>query len=266
MSDVPPPTALDFALVAGAIYGKYLGDPAPLPSVGDWVITSKDPTTSFAGFKGGLYIRSRRGVTDVIAAICGTEGFAGGGRDVETDLGFGGIIGGAVLMAMAPGTAIKAKLFIANQSAHAIALANRAKALAQSINKGRPFVTGHSLGGGLAQIAAAYSGVRAVTFNPAACTGAFAGIEAAYKRGGGSVVNFPVEGDLINGTSAVGDFLGDYIMLGRHDRPNKGACHSIAKTAEQMAVGCFQGVGAMNPFWFVGRGPMLIAPNSGRLG
>ena len=248
-------TALDFARLSHGIYGDQTGGRPPA-NVGTWSIANSSPDTSFAGFKGALYQRGNGRGVDIIATICGTEI---GPRDLITDAGFDGVGIGLVI---SPATWMWGKIFLRNQANNAIALAERAKSLAAAGGHRRAFITGHSLGGGLAQIAAAYSGLRAVTFNPAAATGAFSGIAAQYRRGGGSVVNFQVEGDPINQTSGVGDFLGDRILLGRHERPGAMDCHSIEKTVQQMSIGCFQGVGGIDPFRLIGRDGLRIAPNS----
>jgi len=60
--------------------------------------------------------------------------------------------------------------------------------------------TGHSLGGGLAQAASAYTGRDAIVFNSASLCGAFkrlAGI-ASWLTGGGNVTHYRAYGDYVN--------------------------------------------------------------------
>jgi hypothetical protein len=266
------PTVLDFARVAGAIYGPVFGGPAYRTAEGGWSMLTSTAETTRAGFKGAIYQRVVGGGSDFIAAICGTEGAANGGNDIMADVGFGStrtrqiaVFLPGVAQALLNVAATVGDIYLSRQAASAIELANLAKTLATATGGRRAYITGHSLGGGLAQIAAAHTGLRAVTFNPAAATGV-GGIQALYNRQGGSVVNFQVQGDPINLTRAVGGWLGDCIMLASTTRGSAGDAHRLGPTIEELHIGGFQGIGGMNPFWFVGRGGFTIQPNSGRLG
>jgi hypothetical protein len=273
----PHPTVLDFANVAGAAYGPAFGGPVSPTAPGGWSILPSTPSITKVGFKGAIY--SRGG--DLIAAFCGTEGAADGGNDIISDLGFGSRRARqvAAVMAVAPPILYLPQLaaallntaatvgdaFLSRQSASAIDMANLAKTVATQAGGRRAYITGHSLGGGLAQIAAAHTGLRAVTFNPAPASNV-RGIAALYARQGGAVVNFLVQGDPINGTRAVGDWLGDCIMLASTTRGNMADAHRLGPTIDELTFGGFQGIGRMNPFWFIGRGGFTVQPNSGRPG
>lgn len=266
------PTVLDFARVAGAIYGPVFGGPAYRTAEGGWSMLTSTAEITRAGFKGAIYQRATGSGSDFIAAICGTEGAANGGNDIIADVGFGStrtrqiaIFMPGVAQALLNVIATAGDMYLRRQMANAIELANLAKTLSTMAGGRRAYITGHSLGGGLAQIAAAHSGLRTVTFNPAAATGV-PGIQALYNRQGGSVVNFQVQGDAVNATALVGGWLGDCITLASTTRGSLGDKHRLGPTIEELHTGGFQGVGGMSPFWFVGRGGFTVQPNSGRPG
>lgn len=261
----PHPTVLDFARVAGAIYGPNLGGPADQTAPGGWTRLGGSYELTVHGFKGAIYQRVSDGSSDFIAALCGTEGAV----DAVADLGFGAtrtrqvaLFSGPVAAALLNVAASGGEVFLSRQAARAIALAELAKTLTAAGRGRRAYITGHSLGGGLGQIAAAHSGLRAVTFNPAPA-GNVRGIAALYARQGGAVVNFQVQGDPINGTWVVGNWLGDCIMLASTTRGNLADAHRLGPTIDELTLGGFQGLGGMNPFWFIGRGGFTVQPNSG---
>lgn len=262
-----PITVLDFCQVAAAIYGPVFGGPANPDAGNGFKMLGSSADITLTGFKGALYTRGNGRGLDIVAAICGTEGAANGGNDLISDAGYGettypkvaalaGPLAAPVLMSGAI-----ASTFLRSQMRNAIALAERAKTVAANGGFRRAYITGHSLGGGLAQIAAAYTGLRACAFNPAACTGV-GGVQAAYTKTGGGIVSFQIDGDPVNMTNAFGNWLGDRVILVSH-RPAGGERHKLGPTVQELSTGPFIQIGARDPFSYLGTGVTRVQANSG---
>ncbi len=137
------------------------------------------------GYQGTIYQRVDTG--EIIVAHRGTETEEGLGALLKD-----GIVDGAMVMAR-----------VNPQTADAIALTQRA--LEHAEREGRKpggrvpevTVTGHSLGGTLAQITAHYFKLRGETFN---AYGA-AGLSASIGQGGDSVINHVKAGDTVSAVS-----------------------------------------------------------------
>jgi pimeloyl-ACP methyl ester carboxylesterase len=110
----------------------------------------------------------------------------------------------------------------------------------------RIFLTGHSLGGGIAQIVAARRGVAAVAISAPAVT-AVEGVAAAWMRSKAPIACLQVRNDPINQTVSLGGWLGRCFLL---PSPRTGLeAHSIAGTrAELSPQGPFSTLGARDPF------------------
>ena len=138
-------TCLDYAKIASASYNpstsQYYAEP-PGHMVDDWNV-KKFETGSLLGngFQGGIWYND----TDVVVGCCGTNpGQAGKfAQDLVADAKIGLHI-------------------LPNQSSSARNLVTLAKQMA---NGRRISATGHSLGGGLAQVIACWEGIPFVSFN-----------------------------------------------------------------------------------------------------
>lgn len=138
-------TCLDYAKIAFAAYFKgpnqYYEDPAG-HMVDDWTVQRWESGTFFGdGFQGGIWQSDR----DVVVGCCGTNPEQKGKflSDLSADLRIGFRI-------------------LPNQCSSARKMVVAAKEMAAGR---RVSVTGHSLGGGLAQVAGVWEGVPFVTFN-----------------------------------------------------------------------------------------------------
>lgn len=190
-------TCLSYAKIAYAAYftstNQYYVDP-PGHMVDDWRVQKWEKGTLFGnGFQGGIW----QGPHDVVVGCCGTNPGQRGKfvQDIIAD--------------------VKIVLKLIPSQAHAAAKMVR---VAKSIAAGRRVsVTGHSLGGALAQMAGLWERVPFVTFNAPAMRAAatVAGFnlnnpEAMAKTLRGSAVsetpgvNFRIGGDIVSG-----HFLGD---------------------------------------------------------
>lgn len=184
-------TCLSYAKIAYAAYftstNQYYYEP-PGHMVDDWAVQKWEKGTLFGnGFQGGIW----QGPRDVVVGCCGTNPGQGGKfvQDIIAD--------------------VKIVLKLIPNQAHAAARMVRA---AKSIAAGRRVsVTGHSLGGALAQMAGLWERVPFVTFNaPAMRAAAHAArlnigdAEAFARTWQGSRVsqtpgmNFRIGGDLVS--------------------------------------------------------------------
>jgi len=139
-------TCLDYAKIAYAAYytgaGQYYEDPAG-HMVDSWVVQKWETGTLFGdGFQGGIWQSEH----DVVVGCCGTNPKQKGKfvSDVSADLRIG--------LRIMP-----------NQASSARKMVKAAKEIAGK--KRRVSVTGHSLGGGLAQVMGVWEDVPFVTFN-----------------------------------------------------------------------------------------------------
>jgi len=138
-------TCLDYAKIAYAAYftgpGQYYEDP-PGHMVDDWSVQQWETGTLFGdGFQGGIWQSN----DDVVVGCCGTN--PGQKGKLLSDLGADLRIGLRILP---------------NQASSAREMVKAAKSIAAGR---RVSVTGHSLGGGLAQVMGVWEEVPFVTFN-----------------------------------------------------------------------------------------------------
>ncbi|RVT95559.1 hypothetical protein EOD42_15225 [Rhodovarius crocodyli] len=228
-----PLTFLDFARVSAAVY-----DPS-ISSVGGF--TRSNDTRRWSGFQGAIYTRANGGGFDVLVAYAGTQPTDGMGRDIVTDVGFGG----NTATALSPVLGIMGWALLNHQIGCAVELLLLAQRNAP--RSGRIFVCGHSLGGGLAAIVAAQTGTPAVPISSPAVTGVD-GVYADYLRTRRPKITcLRIKNDPINHTGIVGDWLGRIVLL---NSPRTGGdAHSIDMTqAELEPSGSFSGLGARDPF------------------
>jgi len=136
---------LDYAKISSAVYNsgknQYCANP-PGHMVDDWYVQTFEGAKLFGnGFQGGIW----QNATDVVVGCCGTSlgNKSKAIQDIAADL--------KIALTMIP-----------NQSYNARRMVKKAKEIA---NGRRVSVTGHSLGGGLAQVAAVWEGVPFVSFN-----------------------------------------------------------------------------------------------------
>lgn len=138
-------TCLDYAKIAYAAYFRRLCQYYEDPSghmVDSWVVQHWETGTLFGdGFQGGIW----QSDTDVVVGCCGTN--PGQKGKFLSDLGADLRIGLRILP---------------NQASSARKMVRVAKGIAQGR---RVSVTGHSLGGGLAQVMGVWEEVPFVTFN-----------------------------------------------------------------------------------------------------
>ena len=223
----------DFAALCAGIYDERAS------TIGAFArFTPLDQRLS--GFQGAVYRQANGTGLDWIVAVAGTQPTNTGGADIVADVGFGGGLGGIVspLLALA-GTGL---LW------HQISCAEGLIATARGAmgRADRLYITGHSLGGGIAQIASARTGVAAVAISAPSVT-RVSGVEAAWQRTRSPIVCLRVRNDPINHTGAVGDWLGRIFLL---NSPRTGGdAHSIDLTlAELQPSGAFSTLGERAPF------------------
>jgi hypothetical protein len=172
--------------------------------VDDWVVQKWETGTLFGnGFQGGIW----QSQTDVIVGCCGTNPGQKGKfiQDILADL--------QIVLKMIPSQATAARKMV-----------RIAKGMAQGR---RVSITGHSLGGGLAQVAGMWESVPFVTFNaPAMRTALYAskymglsGVAAAiWTHAAGPIrdaagLNFRITKDLVSMHGPAGDHVGTFVDL-----------------------------------------------------
>lgn len=212
------------------------------------------------GFHAALYMRSIGGQIEYVLSFAGSE-TTEGGVDWKADVGFGGGMAGAIggamrsmggfspavgLAGMGLGSlATEAGQLLAQQKHWAISFTELAQRTAQN----KPLtLTGHSLGGGLAQMAAAYSGISAVSFSAPAVS-AVQGVEAAYAKKKPTIVNFRVQNDPVNISEKAGKRLG--VVVNMMSPRSIAQAHQMGNTvAELLPQGQFSVTGGKDPFSF----------------
>jgi hypothetical protein len=230
---MPAPTTLDFARLSEAVYSTTARTVAGFARASDM--------TSWSAFQGCLFSRAGAGGgTDLVAAFAGTDPNQLG--DILADVGFGGGLPAAIPI-LGPVLAAVGQIYLADQVRGALTIVRMAQQRATGANDS-VFVTGHSLGGGLGQIAAAISGTRGVCFSAPAVT-AVAGIGIIHTIRPTPIVCFKVDNDPINATGAVGRWLGKVVRI-RTSRTG-GAAHSISGTVADLA-GPLAAMGGADPF------------------
>jgi hypothetical protein len=220
-------TCLDYAKIAYAAYftrtNQYYDNP-PGHMVDDWTVRQWEEGTLFGnGFQGGIW----QSKDDVVVGCCGTNPAQAGKfiQDLLADF--------KIVLKVLPG-----------QSCGALRMVQTAKELA---GHRRVSVTGHSLGGGLAQVAAVLCGIPFVTFNAPAMRSAIevarlgAGTLTQLLPGGFALrtligagacrrqntypgVNFRIKGDKVSSHfgGVAGDHVGVCVDL-KKGLPNNGA-------------------------------------------
>jgi hypothetical protein len=183
-----------------------------------------------------------------VVTVAGTQPTEDMGVDVVADAGFGGSRGsmaaGILLGPLGSLLGAAGGALLAHQCGCAEALVQQARAV---MGRGdRIVITGHSLGGGIAQIVSARTGVPAVAISAPSVTGVD-GVEAAWTRSRSRIVCLRIKNDPINHTGAVGRWLGRVVPL---NSPRSGGdAHSIDQTwAELMPFGAFSTLGGRDPF------------------
>lgn len=232
-----PITYLEYAAIAAAAYyptrantGHGFGRYSPM-------------RREMSGFQGALYRRTSAGTSAWVVGIAGTQPTDGGGADVFADVGFGGAAGTVLGL---PGAllSLAGAVLLSRQCASAEQLVTEARA---AMGHGDTLsITGHSLGGGIAQIIAARTGITAMAFNSPAVT-AVAGVSGAYGRNNPRITNLKIKNDPINYSGAIGGWLGKVVIL---NSPRSGGdAHSIDRTiAELSPAGSFSTLGGSHPF------------------
>lgn len=190
-----------------------------------------------SGFQAAVFRRTRGGGgVDHVLSLAGTQD----ADDARADLGFGG--------RLATATGLAAMFEAQRNSALEILRAARG-ALA---GRDRLYLTGHSLGGGLAQLVAAATGVAAVTFHPVPVR-ALDGALADYARNEPEIVNFRFDNDPVNAVGVFSLAGGRSPYLGRAyavPTPRRSlAAHKIPLTIKELSpAGQFAVLGAADPF------------------
>lgn len=235
---MPSPNWLDFARLCAASYevgaGRVTGGWSRV-----WFGAIND------GFKGARYQRANGGRLDEVCAFAGTDSAA----DALADVGFGA--GGAVAavattLSPALGILISAgRSGLSGQMTFALEMVRQAQ-----WNVGRTggalYITGHSLGGGLAQIVAAELGGKAAPISSPAVS-QLPGLLGRYTRNAPTITNLRVNGDPINATEVLGSRLGTTVRLATGRGVTQ--AHFIGGTVTDLeATGCATTLGATCPF------------------
>jgi hypothetical protein len=247
-----PLKTLEFAAICDAVYhdgrtGKT------------WGFTRSKPAHAASGFHAAIFRRANGAGIDHVVAFAGSDNDA----DWVANPGFGGNLLSPVLAQKASHRNFQA--VFGDQCGRAYALVRLARSTMG--RNDRIYVTGHSLGGGLAQIAAAVMGVPAVTFS-APTVSAVSGVLEAYARNRPEIVNFRIKNDPINVTELTGRRLGTIVNLDS-PRPGFNAVTAIARGKatpddvdahrmdltlyELLPQGQFSVIGARDPFSFAPR-------------
>ena len=227
-------TCLDYAKIASAVYhsgtNQYYADP-PGHMVDDWDVQTFSRAKLFGnGYQGGIWQNS----TDVVVGCCGTS--LGNPRkavqDVAADL--------KIAAHMIPNQAYNARRMVA--SAKAIAGGRRVS------------ITGHSLGGGLAQVIAVWEGIPFVSFNAPPMKrllrlsksrfNVLSPWKKSYTKGGQNIedtsgINFRLFGDVVS-RNPLGDHVGMLVAL-KNPAAKRGAM------GPHYQANCWQAV--MNTDW-----------------
>lgn len=232
----PPLTFLEFATLANASYSESVTTAAGF--------TRHTPNPQhtgkhYSGFHGCTFRRSNGGGTDRVVALAGTEDMVDG----KADLGFGGDITRAASGMLS--TASNGIHLLQTQISRGVQLATAERQLMKGND--RIYITGHSLGGGLAQIVAIKTSIPAVTFH-----GVAIGAMSEYDDAKAHVVNLRVKNDPVNNVAGLsslkgGSFVGMVIWL-QTSRTGLDA-HRMPLTLKELSpAGPFSALGQSDPF------------------
>ena len=203
------------------------------------------------GFHAALYLRSTAGKLEYVLSYAGSE-TTEGMVDWQADIGFGGSkvtnalkiasIGSPVMALATDMLASRVNSLFLRQKANTLAFATLARQMARN----QPLVlTGHSLGGGLAQMAAAYSGLPAVTFSAPTVTGVD-GVLAAFLKQKPRIVNFRIKNDPVNISEMTGKRVGHVVTI--MSPRSTAEAHQMGNTiSELIPQGQFSVTGAKDP-------------------
>jgi len=188
-----------------------------------------------SGFQGAVFKRGNGSGIDWVIAITGTQPTEGYGVDVVADLGFGGNLSPIATLSTA---------LLSAQCACATAMLKTVRGVAP--RNDRIVITGHSLGGGVAQIVGAANSIAALAISAPAVT-AVEGVFATWQKNQPQIVCLRVRNDPINHTDMLGSVLGRTVWL---ESPRTGGdAHSIEKTAIELSPhGQFTTLGQSDPF------------------
>jgi pimeloyl-ACP methyl ester carboxylesterase len=223
-----PIRLLEFARLCAAIYDSAVTSAAGFARSGF--------TQRRSGFQGAYFARPNGQGADYVVTIAGTQPGDDFGADIVANAGFGGNLsrGAVVVPVIGPmiGPILAAGPTVLEKQ---LSLAEQMVGLARGVATrpgDRVFITGHSLGGGIAQIVAARTGVAAVAISAPAVT-AVSGVLAAWQRTRAPIFCLRVRNDPINETSRVGAWLGRVQTL--PSNRTGGDAHSIDQTVLELS-------------------------------
>jgi pimeloyl-ACP methyl ester carboxylesterase len=217
---MPTPIRLvEYARLCAAIYDSSVSAAAGF--------TRSGFTQRRSGFQGAYFSRGNGQGADYVVTIAGTQPGDDYGADIVADAGFGGNLSRGAVIVPVIGPILAAGPTVLERQ---LSLAEQMVRLAQGVATrpgDRVFITGHSLGGGIAQIVAARTGVPAVAISAPAVT-AVSGVEAAWRATRAPIFCLRVRNDPINETARVGAWLGRVQTL--PSNRTGGDAHSIDQT------------------------------------
>lgn len=232
-----PIRLLEFARLCAAIYDASVTSAAGFTRSGFTQLRS--------GFQGAYFARGNGEGADYVVTIAGTQPTDDFGADIVADAGFGGNYSRAAgvlpvigpILAAGP-RALEKQVSVAEQ------MVGLARGVATRRGD-RVFIAGHCLGGGIAQIVAARTGVAAVAISAPTVT-AVSGVEAMWRRTNAPIFCLRIKNDPINETSRVGAWLGRVQTL--PSNRTGGDAHSIDQTFLELSPsGQFSGTGQTAP-------------------
>ncbi len=213
-----------------------------------------DTVRRASGFQGAIFRRSNGSGLDWVVAVTGTQPDREMGVDVVADAGFGGPKGMAIGLAATVVVPLLGPVLTTLSATGQGLLTHQCQCAEELVKharramdrKDRVYITGHSLGGGIAQIISARTGVAAVAISSPAVT-AVPGVSASWQRTHSPIVCLRVRNDPINQTGMLGQWLGRVVLL---NSPRTGGdAHSILQTAQELSPqGQFTTLGEQDPF------------------
>lgn len=172
---MPTPIRLvEFVRLCAAIYNSAVTSAAGFARSGF--------TQRRSGFQGAYFSRGNGQGADYVVTIAGTQPGDDYGADIVADAGFGGNhsrVAGVVVSVVGPILSAGPRA-LERQGSAAEQMVGVARGVATRRGD-RVFITGHSLGGGIAQVVVARTGVAAVAI-PAPTVTAVSGVVAAHPR------------------------------------------------------------------------------------